>query len=255
MYIVENENPIDINANKAEIFGTGQIAPKNGNCLNCEYCFKKNNLFALLDDSEIEILNKSRVEVFFKKGEIIYKEGMPLTHLFIIRKGFGKIYINGSNGKNLILTYTKLYSLNGGIGVFTDQLHHSTLMASSDCETCLIDIHSFNEVMHHNQAFMDAFLKEYSERVQQTYRRLIILTQKNMEARMAEAILHLKETQFANGFIENINKLDLAEFTAMSKESAIRVLKEFKDENYIDLEGQNISIKDAQALENISLYG
>jgi len=227
----------------------------NSNCMHSTCCFKENDLFNLLSDQELEKLNSTRVEVNFKKGEIIYKEGMPLTHLTIIRDGFGKIFVNGLNGKNLILNYTKLYGLNGGIGFFTDQIHHSTLMAATDCKVCLIDIHSINEVMRTNRAFMLGYLKDHSIKMQHTYHRFIIVTQKNMEARIAQAILYLKETQFTHGSIDHINRLDLAEFTAMSKESVIRVLKEFKNEKHIELKDQKIIIVDEQALQNISDYG
>ena len=225
------------------------------NCLNCENCFLKNPLFALLNESELEILNASRAEVSFKAGEVIYKQGMPLTHLVIIHKGYGKVYIESANGKNLILGYAKAFDINGGIGVFLDQIHHSSLMAANDCNTCFININSFNKVMGSNSAFRDAYLKEYSERVLQTYHQFAVLTQKNMEGRMAESILYLKDKVFQNGALKNISKQDLAEFTAMSKESAIRVLKEFKDEGYVELEGKNIKILKEEALRNIALHG
>ena len=224
-------------------------------CLDCKRCFYKNDLFSLLSDEELDILNESRVEVSFKKGEIIYKEGMPLTHLVIIHSGYGKIYIEGSKGKNLILSYSKAFELNGGIGIFLDHIHHSSLMAVNDCHTCFIDVKSFNKVLMNNNTFLEAYLKEYSRRVQQTYHQFAVLTQKNMEGRMAEAILYLQENISQNGSISNVSKVDLAELTAMSKESAIRVLKEFKDEGYIHIEDHKIHIQNDQALRQIAAHG
>lgn len=231
------------------------LSENNISCAECEHCFSKNSLFSLLTENEIEILNSTRVSVSFKRREMIYKQGMPLTHLVIIHSGFGKIYIEGPTGKNLILGFTKPYDLNGGIGVFIDHMHHSSLMASNDCETCLIDINSFNQVMASNQDFMNAYLKEYSERVLRTYRQFAILTQKNMQARMANVILYLSENISHSMSINNVSKADLAEFTAMSRESAIRVMKEFRDEKYIEMEDQNIVILNDKALRNIAFYG
>jgi len=241
-----------------------RILPKNQimdvteeriSCAECEHCFSNSSLFSLLNESEIELLNSTRVSVSFKRREMIYKQGMPLTHLVIIHKGFGKIYIEGPTGKNLILGFTKPYDLNGGIGVFIDHMHHSSLMASNDCETCLIDINSFNQVMESNKVFLSAYLKEYSERVLRTYRQFSILTQKNMQARMANVILYLSENISHSLSIQNVSKADLAEFTAMSRESAIRVMKEFRDEKYIEMEDQNIVILNEKALRNIAFYG
>ena len=228
---------------------------KTCQCLNCEHCFTKNPLFSLLKQEELEILNSSRVEVSYRKGEIIYKQGMPLTHLVIIRSGIGKIYIEGSKGRNLILSYTRSFDMNGGIGVFIDQIHHSSLMAANDCETCFIDIKSFNQVMRANTEFMEGYLKYYSERVKHTYRQFAILTQKNMEGRMAESILYLKNKVFCNGSIKHVSKQDLSDFTAMSKESAIRVLKEFKDEGHIEFDKQDIIVTNEEALAKIAQLG
>jgi len=227
----------------------------NSKCLNCEHCYVKNPLFKLLTNAELEKLNDSRVEVSYKKGEMIYKQGMPLTHLVILRTGFGKIYIESSKGKNLILSYAKAFEINGGIGVFLDRIHHSSLMTAKDCSTCFIDVNAFREVMHSNPEFTDVYLKYCSSRVLKTYHQFTVLTQKNMEGRMAEAVLYLVDNLFENGIIENVSKVDLAEFTAMSKESAIRVLKDFQEAGYLEIELKQMKLLNEEALRKIALRG
>ncbi len=215
----------------------------------------KSPLFQLLNNEELELLNSTRVEVSFKKDEIIYKQGMPLTHLVILREGIGKIYIEGTKDRSMILCYTKAFEINGGIGVFVDQIHHSSLVASQDCETCFIDLNSFKEVLNTNKDFRDGYLHHYSEKTRQTYHQLAVLTQKNMEGRMAESILYLKNEIFKNGAIRNVSKQDLADFTAMSKESAIRVIKDFKTEGYVEVEKQDIIVTNEEALKKVAALG
>lgn len=229
---------------------------KNGyKCLDCKHCFKKSPLFSLLTTSELDDLNETRLEVTFKKGEIIYKQGTPLTHIVIINEGLGKIYLEGVKGRNLILSYTKQYELNGGVGVFVDQRHHSSLMAVTDCGACFIEINAFKKVLRSNAVFMEAYIKSHSERVLHTYQQFAVLTQKNMEGRMAELILYLNNQVFRNGVIKNVSKQDLAELTAMTKESAIRVLKEFKEDGIIEIVDHGISILDHKALQQVALHG
>ena len=229
---------------------------KNGyKCLDCKHCFKKSPLFNLLNTSEIDSLNNARMEVTFKKGEIIYKQGTPLTHIVIIHDGLGKIYIEGPKGRNLIINYTKKYDLNGGVGVFIDQRHHSSLMAVTDCGACFIEINAFKTILRSNATFMEAYIKEYSERVLHTYQQFSVLTQKNMEGRMAESIIYLNDHVFKNAVIKDVSKQDLAELTAMTKESAIRVLKEFKDDGLIEIIDQKISILNQKALEQVAMHG
>lgn len=223
-------------------------------CLDCKYCFKKSELFSLLSNDELERFDDERIETNFKAGEIIYKQGTPLTHLVVIHEGLGKIYIENDE-KDLILNYTRLLELNGGIGLFIDRRHHSSLMAVSDCETCFIDIDSFKNVLYSNREFMDLYLKGFSSRIQHTYNQFSLLTQKNMAGRMATSILYLTDEVFNNGSIKHIPKQDLADYTAMTKESAFRVLKEFKEEGLIDVKKDLIEIKNRKNLEKIALYG
>ena len=148
--------------------------------MDCKHCFKRSPLFSLLSESEIDSLNNARMEVDFKKGEIIYKQGTPLTHIVVLNEGLGKIYLEGTKSRNLILNYTRQYDLNGGVGVFIDQRHHSSLMAVTDCGACFIEISAFKAVLRSNATFMEAYIKDYSERVLHTYQQFGILTQKNM---------------------------------------------------------------------------
>ena len=88
-------------------------------CLSCQYCFNKSPLFSLLSEEELEKLDTSRMETNFRAGEIIYKQGTPLTHLVIIHEGLGKIYIENQS-KDLIRNYTRKMELNGGMGFFIE---------------------------------------------------------------------------------------------------------------------------------------
>lgn len=224
-------------------------------CLDCRHCFKRSPLFSLLSEQELDTLNNARMEVNFKKGEIVYKQGSPLTHLVILNKGLGKIFFEGAKGSNLILSFAKKYDLNGGVGVFLDYRHHSSMMAVTDCNACFIDIHVFKSVMKGNSDFMDGYLKGRSERILHTYEQFSLLTQKNIEGRMAESLLYLYDHIFDKQPIEHIAKKDLGELTAMTLESVIRVLKAFQDEGNVEIKDQKINIINKKGLEKIALHG
>lgn len=224
-------------------------------CFNCEHCLQISPSFKLLKKDELVSLNASRLEITFNKGEIIYKQGAPLTHMVIIHNGFGKIFMEGQNGKNLILGFTKKYEINGGLGIFIDQRHHSTLVAATECKTCFVDIDVFNNVLKSNSRFMESYLKEHSLRSLHIYNQFILLTQKNMEGRMAESIIYLTKHVFEKNIIPDISNHDLSELTAMTKESAIRVLKEFKKDKLIEIVNRNIKVLNSEGLQKIALHG
>ena len=82
------------------------------------------------------------------------------------------------------------------------------------------------------------------------------LTQKQMHRRIADGLLYL-----ANGFYKSssfclqISRQDIADMTAMSKDSAIRILKEFERDGIISLNGRALEILDMKQLHNVSQRG
>ena len=52
-----------------------------------------------------------------------------------------------------------------------------------------------------------------------------------------------------------LSRLDVSEFSGMSKDSAIRILKEFENEGIIQANGKSISINKLDLLKEISAKG
>jgi CRP-like cAMP-binding protein len=203
-------------------------------CLDCRKCFRRNELFKLLKEEELELINENRMEVHFKQGEVIFKQGSPMTHIVILNQGMAKSYIEGLREKNLILNIVKPYEINCGPGMYVDSRHHCSLMSISESDACFIDASAFKKVVRLNSKFAEEFIKYLSVNTINTFKRFVTITQKNMEGRIADALIYLHRNIYENGSIKNLSKQDIADFTAMTRESAIRVLKEFKDEGVID---------------------
>ncbi len=221
-------------------------------CLDCRHCFKKNPLFLLLKENELDYLNDHRLEVKFRAGEIIFKQGSPLTHVVILNSGLAKIYIEGPTGRNLIINYAKTYEINASPGMYVDLRHHCTMMALVELGACFIEINAFKEVLRWNPTFSESFFGEFSKRVLHAFNHFVITTQKNMEGRIADAILFLKEKVFDNGTIRFLSKQDLADLTGMTKESAIRVVKEFKQEGLVEEGHHTMTVLNDAALQRIA---
>ena len=85
---------------------------------------------------------------------------------------------------------------------------------------------------------------------------MISLTQKQMHGRMADALIFLSEEVFESDEFEiPLSRQDLADMTAMSKDSAIRILKEFEKDDLAQLKGRMVKIKKPSSLHNISNHG
>jgi CRP/FNR family transcriptional regulator len=224
-------------------------------CLDCRKCFRKNELFRLLKDEELELVNENRMEVHFKQGEVIFKQGSPMTHMVILNEGMAKSYIEGLRDKNLILNIVRPFEINCGPGMYVDNRHHCSLMAISETDACFIDANAFKKVVRLNTKFAEEFIKYLSARTIDSFQRFITITQKNMEGRIADALLYLHKNVYENGSIKHLSKQDIADFTAMTRESAIRVMKEFKDEGLIDERDKEILLLNESTLNKYAELG
>lgn len=223
---------------------------------SCVDCPLKQDVFRILSDHELEILNRNRHEVRYKSGETIFKQGTPLTHIACITSGLVKIYIEGMNNKNLLIKLTGTNSIVGGPGMYTDFKHHFTVTALEDTAICQVDVEAFEEVIEMNSKFAVEMMKLQNKQGTNNFKKFINLTQKHMPGRIADAILYLsEEVHKKDDFVTPINRQDLADMTAMTKESAIRILKEFKDAEIIRLEGSHFTVLQKESLLKISRTG
>lgn len=224
--------------------------------LMCKDCLFKQPLFNILNPNELETLNQNRYEVRYKKGETIFKQGSALTHIACFTHGMAKIYIEGLNNRNLIIKIVKRGEMVGGPGMHTDFKHHFTVTTLTDTQVCLIDAETFQDVVKSNNKFALAMMKKINTQGIKNFEKFINLTQKQMPGRIADAIFYLSDfVHESDHFDVVISRQDLADMTAMTKESAIRILKEFKDAGLISVEGNHFEILDKETLRKICRTG
>ena len=226
-------------------------SPKN--CIDCK-CMSP--LFCLLSKEELHLVNENKINIHFKAGETIRKQGTSMSHVLSINSGLAKLYLEGIEGRSAILRIVKPTNFIGGPGIYYDQMHHFSITALLDTSVCFIDMQVFKKVLRGNHLFAEEFLKDLSREVIKVYNRLIHLTQKQMPGRMADALIYLQEEIFkALKFPMVLSRADLADVSAMSKESAVKILRDFQKDGLIRISDHEVEILDFETLLKISRVG
>ena len=209
----------------------------------------------MLSTTELELINDNRYEVSFKAGEMMFKQGTPSPHFLCLTSGLAKVYIEGY-GKNLILSLVKPVEYILGPGIYVDNRHHYSASAVEDSTACMVDANTFKLIMRDNPDFAYEFIRRISIMTIFNFEQFISLTQKQMNGRIADALFYLSDQIYgSNPFEMTISRQDLADLSGMSKESAIRILKEFKDEGILTVNGNILHILNPQQLKKISETG
>jgi len=212
--------------------------------------------FNELTEEEKNLIEANKVTLTYKKGEIISKQGSFASHIIYLKKGLAKVYLEGRS-KDLILTITPPGNLMG-LPCLYDGNNVFLYTASSyiDSEVELIDIELFKKLILQNSKFAFAIIKTLNANTVQTYGRFYCFTNKQMHGRLADILLCLSQRIYRSDvFNFPLTRSDLAELTGMSTESVIRVMKDFKDDGLIKIEGKNIELVDIEMLLKISDVG
>jgi CRP/FNR family transcriptional regulator len=90
----------------------------------------------------------------------------------------------------------------------------------------------------------------------QIYGRFFCLTHKQSFGRLADIILCLSDRVFKKEVFElPLSRKDLAELTGLSPETVIRMMKVFREEGLIDVDGKFLKILDRDRMITISENG
>lgn len=215
----------------------------------CE-CFK------YLSAEEQALVDSHSVEVDFKKGENIFKKGTFANHILYLREGLVKVYIDDKLGQ-LIL---KIIPPNNILGLtnISDQkvVFPYSAMAYVDSKVTLIEIDVFRHLINTNAKFASEVIQMLGENSLQLYGRFYCLTYKQSYGRLADILLCLTDRIYKSRKFELLmTRKELAELTCIATENLSRMLKKFKDEGIIEIDGRNFSVLDYDKLKQISENG
>lgn len=214
------------------------------------YCFDK------LSKEELELVENNQVEVTFKKGEILCKQGTLAPHVMFLCSGLVKIYLEGPSD-TLVLKIVASGNLIGLTSVFEgNSIFQYSAQTYVDSTVKLIDINVFRKLMHSNTEFAMEIFNISSINAIQIYGRFFCLTHKQSYGRLADILLCLSDNVFKKeAFDLELTRKELADLSGMASESVIRILKKFKDDGLIKVEGKTYKIIDYDKLKDISDHG
>ena len=225
-------------------------------CMGCDECNRKAPLFSALTKEELEILNTNRYSVRFHAGEVILKQGTNADYLISLIDGFARMYIEGHNERNLVLDFLIPWQLIGGPGVHSSGKHRYTVVAVKETLVCFLDVKNFKKVIALNSSFADKIMSYCSNIYLATLDRMVGLSHKQMHGRIADALIYLTSEIYKSDTIgSEISRQDMADYTSMTKDSAIRILKEFERDQIINLVGRKIEVIDTTRLHDIASRG
>lgn len=215
-------------------------------CIDCKY---KSKPFQKLTNEQLSNVNDHRVDLAFRKGELLVKQGMLLPSIIFIRKGFAKLYME-KDGETVVLGIARPGEFVGIQSLYGKPISLFSVAAMTDMEVCLKDIRVFRELLLENSEFASGIIETLSADLAQSYNRMFSLNTQQVNGRLAELLVFMCNVLYeSNPFDLTISKKEIAGLISTSPENLSRLLGEFKAKGIIESTGQSIEILNMDELE------
>jgi len=213
------------------------------------------NLFeeATFSETEKQLLDANRSEVFFKKDEIITKQGSLATQIVFIKQGLTKSYFEYKNTQQTICMHP-IHSLVGIQGLADSNIYHCTLSALSNVSVCMFDLHTFRSIAKQNASFLFQLLNLNIAHYSLSIDRIFSLKLKEDKSKMADVLLCLAQRVYASDTFDFIFSIEeLAKLTDVKPKKAQKIWTEFQESKLIRLDSGRLKILDKKSLIEISI--
>ncbi len=222
---------------------------------NCRICELKSTAASHLKREELDLLNSNCARVEFKSGDTIFKQNALSSNIIYIQKGFVKVHMEGIDRES-ILRISKAPTYLGIPTTVGDRVNHYSATALTDVIACFIDINAFKDFINRNGSFAYEIILDLCKNELHHFHRCINLTQKQLNGRVADALIYMSTEIFKSyEFRMILSRHELADMAGTSRESISRVLHQFHEEKIIYMNGKEVKILKKEDLEAISKYG
>jgi CRP/FNR family transcriptional regulator len=221
---------------------------------NTAESLKKINLFSFLTNEQLDCVAQLVIERFYKAGRIIFFENEPGEAVFFLKSGRIKITKADDDGREQILHFVHPGEMFAEVVLWGDSSYPATAEVIEDAEVQLIRNKDMEKLILEHPDIALGFLKIMAQRLRFAQRQINELALMSTTRRMASMLLYLAADQgkkIEKGIKIDISltKQDLASLIGTSRETANRILSDFKKQKAIEVDRQEIIIIDKDKLK------
>lgn len=221
---------------------------KHLTCANC--LSRKNSLFAEFHGEQVADLDHHKACNYYKKGQGLFLESSFPRGVYCLNEGKVKIFARGDEGKEQIIHIATSGEIIGFRAMFSEEPYKVSATTLEDCNICFIAKEDFLNMLDSNATLRNNVMKELSKELGERAVFITNMAQKPVRERLAFSLVML-DNIYKDEMI-NLSREDLANFVGTATETLIRLLKDFKEENIIEVHTRKIEIINKNKLINLA---
>ncbi len=186
----------------------------------------------------------------FPKKNTIYTEGSMPHFLYIIQKGKVKVFKTNNEGKELIIHLLGEKDYLGYMAILREESYTDSAIAIEDCDFTVVPKNDFLKLLNSNREVSVKFIKMLAGNVVSQQELLLQLAYNSVRKRVANVLL-LLQNSYGDEPISML-RYDIAALAGTAKESVIRTLTDFREEDLINVDEGRIVVLNVEKLKNMS---
>jgi len=210
------------------------------------------------DDSPelYQLIERAGEFVRFSKGDFVYTEGHVPSGFYWFLSGCSKICVNATMANEQIITLIGRGDF-GGITACLNKTPYSKscVVIDNDTTAIFIPIEAFYDCFAKHPIITLSLLKMVENKIDRIEKRASQFIRKNIEQRVAEALLLINKKFGTNklGYLNAcLSPQEFASFTGTTRTTIYRVFRKFEDANWIDVSSKRFRLLNPNALHQLN---
>lgn len=204
----------------------------------------------------LETLSNVKQHFRYQKEEFIIREGEASLGVYFVSNGVVKAQLAGSGGRPLILWLGSAGILFGHRQDEALTVNPYSVVAVEDTGVCFVPAADYKMLNETYPDFHRQILHVYLKELQQSEKRSLLLAQKNVRQKVADALLHVAQAyqyvRSTNGVRVQLERQDMADLAGTTKEQVSKVLFELKEEGVIRFRAKHFEYMNTDALQALA---
>ena len=207
-------------------------------------------------DDVADIVSRGRIHSV-PKDRPVFEQGLDATAFYLLVEGYVRVVKVQPDGEQVVLRYFPAGELIGIAPAMNLKVYPATAIAAIDCVVMAWPSRLWDEFGSAHPMFLANVLRTVGTRLQASQERLIEISTKRAEQRVAFALLHIGETvgrPKGGGFTIDfpISRQDIAEMTATTLHTVSRLLAEWERAELVSLGRQRVAVLATKELARLT---
>ncbi|KZZ44268.1 transcriptional regulator Crp, partial [Thalassolituus sp. HI0120] len=168
--------------------------------------------------------------------------------LYYLIKGSVTVFIEDSDGREMIMAYLNEGDFFGEMGLFDEEQQERTawVKAKTECEVAEVSYEKFQELANQDSQLIFRIFRQMAERLSRTTRKAGDLAFLDVTGRVARTLLDLSKEPDAmthpDGMQIKITRQEIGRIVGCSREMVGRVLKDLEEQGLVSVKGKTMVV-------------